>query len=144
MFIKSIAEELRGLAVEFDVPIITATQTNRDGINAGDIDMTNVSESIGVAQTVDFMLALISTEELKSLNQLLIKQLKNRFGDVSWWNKFVVGIDRSRMKLFDVDEYAQGDIVREPDDTAEDKPSFDRTTFGRSDDDRKSRFKNLS
>lgn len=144
VFIKSIAEELRGLAVEFNVPIITATQTNRDGINAGDIDMTNVSESIGVAQTVDLMLALISTEELKLLNQLLIKQLKNRFGDTGYWNKFVVGIDRAKMKLYDVDEFAQGDIIRESSDTAEDKPAFDRSTFGRQEDDRKGKFKGLS
>ena len=109
--VKSIAEELRGMAVEFDVPIITATQTNRTGFGNSDIELTDTSESIGLPATVDLMLALISTEELEKMGQLMIKQLKNRFGDPNAYKRFVVGIDRSRMKLYDLDEKEQSEIT---------------------------------
>lgn len=122
-FIKSIAEELRGLAVEFNVPIFSATQSNREAQTASDIDLTNTSESIGLPQTVDFMIAMISTEELEQLGQIMIKQLKNRWGDPATHRKFVVGIDRSRMRLFDVDD-PEGDLV------SSDKPLMSKTAFG--------------
>jgi len=101
--VKSIAEEVRGLAVEFDVPIWSATQTNRDGLNSSDVDLTNISESMGLAHTADLLFALYSNDELKANNQLLIKQLKNRYNDLEP-NKFLVGIDRSRMRLFDLND----------------------------------------
>jgi archaellum biogenesis ATPase FlaH len=126
-YIKAIAEELRGLAVEFNVPIITATQTNRGGYDNSDIDMTDTSESIGLPMTLDTFFALISTEELERSGQLMVKQLKNRFGPIDGKNKrFLVGIDRSKMRLFDVEESEQDSIMKEPDD----KPAFDNTKFG--------------
>lgn len=109
--VKSIAEELRGLAVEYDVPLVSATQANREGINSSDLDLTNTSESIGLPQTCDLMLALISTDELADLGQIMIKQLKNRYNDPSYYNKFVVGIDRNKMRIFDVENSAQVGIV---------------------------------
>lgn len=108
--IKSIAEELRGLAVKYDLPIITATQTNRNGANNSDIDITDTSESFGLPATVDVLLALVSTEELENQGQLMIKQLKNRFGDPNQYKRFVVGIDRSKMKLYNLDIAVQKDI----------------------------------
>lgn len=109
--VKSIAEELRGLAVEYDVPLVSATQANREGINSSDLDLTNTSESIGLPQTCDIMLALISTDELAELGQIMIKQLKNRYNDPSYYNKFVVGIDRNKMRIFDVENSAQVGVV---------------------------------
>ena len=109
--VKSIAEELRGLGVEYNVPIWTATQSNREGINSSDLDLTNTSESIGLPQTVDLMLAIISTPELADLGQVMIKQLKNRYNDVNYYNKFVVGIDRNKMRIFDVESSAQEGVV---------------------------------
>lgn len=109
--VKSIAEELRGLGVEYNVPIWTATQSNREGINSSDLDLTNTSESIGLPQTVDLMLAIISTPELADLGQVMIKQLKNRYNDVNYYNKFVVGIDRNKMRIFDVENSAQEGVV---------------------------------
>ena len=103
-YIKAIAEELRGLAVEMGVPIFTATQTNRSGFGNTDVDLTDTSESFGLPATADFMFALIATEQLDELGQVMVKQLKNRYNDVAANRKFVVGIDRSKMKLFDVSD----------------------------------------
>jgi len=108
-FVKAIAEELRGLAVEFEVPIFSATQVNRGGFNNTDVGLENTSESFGLPATADLMFALISTEELEEQGQVMVKQLKNRYNDISRSKKFVVGIDRSKMKLFDVDSPIVGD-----------------------------------
>ena len=109
--IKSIAEELRGLAVERDVPIFSATQTNRTGFTSTDIGLEDTSESFGLPATADFMFALISTEELDELNQIMVKQLKNRYNDLVTNRKFIVGINRAKMKLFDVDDSEQRDLI---------------------------------
>ncbi len=109
--IKSIAEELRGLAVERDVPIFSATQTNRTGFTSTDIGLEDTSESFGLPATADFMFALISTEELDELNQIMVKQLKNRYNDLVANRKFIVGINRAKMKLFDVDDSEQRDLI---------------------------------
>ena len=109
-YIKAIAEELRGLAVEFAVPIITATQTTRSGSINSDVGMEDVSESFGLPATADFMVAIINSPELQDLNQIQIKQLKNRYRDVSLDRKFVIGIDRAKMRLYDVDQSAQENI----------------------------------
>jgi replicative DNA helicase len=106
--VKSIAEELRGLAVEYSVPIVTATQVNRTGFGNSDISLTDTSESIGLPATLDLFIALISTEELEKSGQIMIKQLKNRFGDPNTYQRFIVGIDRSRMKLYDIDAVSDG------------------------------------
>ena len=113
-YVKAIAEELRGLAVEFDVPIWTATQTNRGGYDNSDLTLENASESAGVASTVDLFLALINTEELQERGQLMVKQLKNRFGDLNKFNKFVVGKDGGKMRVFDVEKSAQIDFNKQP------------------------------
>jgi len=118
-YIKAIAEELRGLAVEFNVPIVSATQTTRSGFGNTDVGLEDTSESFGLPATADLMFALISTEELEELGQLMVKQLKNRYNDPTKYKRFVVGIDRSRMKLFDVEESAQQDIIT---DVVPDKP----------------------
>jgi len=110
-YVKSIAEELRGLAVEHNVPLITATQVNRSGINNSDIDLTDTSESIGGPMTADLLLALISTEELEELGQIMIKQLKNRYSDPTVHKRFVVGIDRAKMRLYDCEQSAQSDVL---------------------------------
>jgi replicative DNA helicase len=110
-YIKAIAEELRGLAVEFAVPIVSATQTTRSGFTSSDPGLEDTSESFGLPATADFMFALISTEELEQLNQIMIKQLKNRYNDPNTFKRFVVGIDRAKMKLYDVEQSAQDDIV---------------------------------
>ena len=107
LYIKSIAEELRGLAVEQNIPIITATQTNRAGAGDSDFDMTHTSESFGLPMTLDLMIAMVTSEELESLNQLAFKQLKNRYADVTKNRRFVVGVDRSKMRLFNVEASAQ-------------------------------------
>jgi replicative DNA helicase len=109
-YIKSIAEELRGLAVEFEVPVVSATQTTRSGYVSTDIGLEDTSESFGLPATADFMFALISSEQLEQLGQIMVKQLKNRYNDPSSNKKFVIGIDRSKMKLYDVEDSAQ-DIV---------------------------------
>lgn len=106
-YVKSIAEELRGLAVEYNVPIMSATQTTRGGFNNSDIGLEDTSESFGLPATADLMFALISNEELEALNQVIVKQLKNRYNDPSYYKRFVLGIDRSRMKLYDVEASAQ-------------------------------------
>ena len=110
-YIKAIAEELRGLAIEFNVPIMTATQTTRSGFSNTDIGLEDTSESFGLPATADLMFALITTEELDELNQVMVKQLKNRYNDPTKYKRFVVGIDRARMKLYDVEESAQSDIM---------------------------------
>jgi replicative DNA helicase len=110
-YIKAIAEELRGLAVEFNLPIVSATQTTRGGYNNSDVELTDTSESFGLPATADFMFALISTEELQQLNQLMVKQLKNRFGDPNHFKRFVIGVDREKMRLYDAESSAQVDIV---------------------------------
>jgi replicative DNA helicase len=110
-YIKSIAEELRGLAVEAQVPIVSATQTTRSGYSSSDIDLTDTSESFGLPATADLMFALISTEELEGLNQIMVKQLKNRYNDLSVFKRFVVGIDRAKMRLYDCEQSAQDDIL---------------------------------
>jgi len=110
-YIKAIAEELRGLAVEANVPIVSATQTTRSGFSSSDVDLTDTSESFGLPATADLMFALISTEELEEVNQIMVKQLKNRYNDPTINKRFVVGIDRAKMKLFDVEQSAQQDII---------------------------------
>ena len=109
-YVKAIAEELRGLAVETNVPIVTATQTTRSGFGSSDVDLTDTSESFGLPATADLMFALISTEELEEQNQIMVKQLKNRYYDPTLNKRFCVGIDRAKMRLYDVDE-AQKDLV---------------------------------
>ena len=110
-YIKAIAEELRGLAVEANVPIFSATQTTRSGYGSSDVELTDTSESFGLPATADLMFALISTEELESLGQILVKQLKNRYNDAATNKRFVVGIDRAKMRLYDCEQAAQEDIV---------------------------------
>ena len=112
-YIKAIAEELRGLAVELDVPIVTATQTTRGGFVSTDIGLEDTSESFGLPATADFMFALISSEELEKAGQMLVKQLKNRYNDPTLNRKFIIGVDRARMKLFDIEQQAQNLIQPE-------------------------------
>ena len=109
--VKSIAEELRGLAVEAEVPIVSATQTTRSGYGSSDVDLTDTSESFGLPATADLMFALISTEELEQLGQIMVKQLKNRYNDLSVFKRFIVGIDRAKMRLYDCEQTAQDDIL---------------------------------
>ena len=106
-YIKSIAEELRGLAVEYNVPILSATQTTRSGFTNSDPGLEDTSESFGLPATADFMFALVSSEELESMNQIMVKQLKNRYSSVDYYKRFVIGIDRSKMTLYDVEDSAQ-------------------------------------
>jgi replicative DNA helicase len=110
-YIKSIAEELRGLAVEFNVPIVSATQTTRSGYGNSDVELTDTSESFGLPATADLMFALISTEELEGLGQLMVKQLKNRYNDPTIHKRFIIGIDRAKMRLYDCEQKAQEDIL---------------------------------
>ena len=134
-YIKSIAEELRGLACEAKVPIVSATQTTRSGYGSTDVDLTDTSESFGLPATADLMFALISTEELESLGQIMVKQLKNRYNDLSIFKRFIVGIDRAKMRLYDCEQTAQNDILDSGQDEEykyeEDKPkkSFEGFTF---------------
>lgn len=124
--VKSIAEELRGLSVEYDIPVLSATQSNRESINNSDIDLSNTSESIGLPQTCDFMIALIRSEELDQLNQIMVKQLKSRYNDPSNNKRFVLGVDFSKMKLYDVESSAQEGIV---DSGKKDDNKFDQFKF---------------
>ena len=110
-YIKAIAEELRGLAVETNVPVVSATQTTRSGYGSSDVDLTDTSESFGLPATADLMFALISTEDLEGLNQLMVKQLKNRYNDPTIFKRFVIGVDRAKMRLYDCEQKAQEDIV---------------------------------
>ena len=132
--VKSIAEELRGLAVEFNVPIVSATQLTRSGFGSSDPELTDTSESFGLPATADLMFALISTEELEGLGQILVKQLKNRYNDPTIYKRFVVGIDRAKMRLYDVEQSAQNDILdsgkeEEYDDERKPKKSFEGFKF---------------
>ena len=128
--VKSIAEELRGLAVEYNVPIVSATQTTRGGYNNTDVGLEDTSESFGLPATADFMFALISTEELENLGQIIVKQLKNRYNDPSFYKRFVVGIDRAKMRLYDVEESAQSGLS-DTGHTGNDIPVFDKSKFSR-------------
>jgi hypothetical protein len=125
-YIKAIAEELRGLAVESNLPIVSATQTTRSGFGSSDVELTDTSESFGLPATADLMFALISTEELEGLNQILVKQLKNRYNDPTMNKRFVIGIDRSKMRLYDCEQVAQEELVdnvKEEEYTDEEKKS---------------------
>jgi replicative DNA helicase len=122
-YVKAIAEELRGLAVEFGVPIVSATQTTRSGFGSSDPGLEDTSESFGLPATADLMFALISSEELESVGQIMVKQLKNRYNDPTYFKRFTLGIDRSKMKLFDIAQSEQENIV----DSGQDKPL---NTFG--------------
>ena len=110
-YIKAIAEELRGLAVEFNLPVVSATQTTRSGYSNTDVDLTDTSESFGLPATADFMFAIISTEELEQLNQLMVKQLKNRYNDPTQHKRFMIGVDRAKMRLYDVEGSAQLNVT---------------------------------
>ena len=121
-YVKAIAEELRGLAVEKNLPIVSATQTTRTGYSNSDPGLEDTSESFGLPATADFMIALVSSDQLSDLNQIMIKQLKNRYNDPTINRRFVVGVDRAKMRMYDLDDSAQS--------TAEDKPLMDTTSFG--------------
>jgi len=110
-YIKAIAEELRGMAVEYNIPVFSATQTTRGGFVSSDIGLEDTSESFGLPATADFMFALISSEELEAKNQIMVKQLKNRYNDPTINRKFIIGVDRSKMRLYDVEQKAQTDLV---------------------------------
>ena len=132
--VKSIAEELRGLAVEYNLPVVSATQTTRSGYSNSDVGLEDTSESFGLPATADFMIALISTDELQELGQVMVKQLKNRYNDPSYMKRFVLGVDRSKMRLFDAEESAQDGIVN-------DNPVMDNTAYGeRYDEDEKMKW----
>ena len=122
-YIKAVAEELRGLAVEFDLPIFSATQTTRSGYSNSDVGLEDTSESFGLPATADLMFAIISTEELEKQGQMMVKQLKNRYNDPTQHKRFVIGVDRSKMRLFDVDEKEQT--------LTDDTPVFDNTDTGK-------------
>jgi replicative DNA helicase len=130
-YVKAIAEELRGLAVEYNVPIVSATQTTRGGFTNSDPGLEDTSESFGLPATADFMFALVSNEELEALNQIIVKQLKNRYNDPSFYKRFVVGIDRAKMKLYDVEASAQTGLSDAGHDRDDDTPMFDKSNFGR-------------
>lgn len=143
-YIKAIAEELRGLAIELQLPIWTATQVTRGNLTASDFGMDATSESISLPALADFMIAIIVTDELKELNQMLIKQLKNRYGDMNMNTRFIVGVDRSKMRLYDVEQSGQDDILDGPNSKKnEDASVFDNSSFGFEDSERnkpKSKF----
>lgn len=122
-YIKAIAEEIRGLAVEFDLPIVSATQTTRSGYSSSDPGLEDTSESFGLPATADLMFALISNEDLEAQRQIMVKQLKNRYNDPNMNKRFVVGVDKSKMRLFDVAQSEQTDIV-------DDGPVFDKSSAG--------------
>ena len=135
--VKSIAEEVRGLAMEYNCAVVTSSQFNRDGYGNSDVDLTNTSESMGITHTADCILGLISSEDLDNLGQLMIKQLKNRWGDLSYYRRFVVGIDRAKMKLYDLEDGAQKNISQDGPQSVtppapDDAPVFDKSTFGKS------------
>jgi hypothetical protein len=123
--VKAIAEEIRGLAIEFNVPIVTATQTTRSGYDSSDVSLSDTSESYGVNSTADLMFALIATEEMQEMNQILVKQLKNRYSDPNSNRRFIIGVDRAKMRLYDVDDSVQEGILEGPDTSV-----FDSTPFG--------------
>ena len=123
--VKAIAEELRGLAVEANVPIVSATQTTRSGYTSSDPGLEDTSESFGLPATADLMFALVSSEELEELNQIMVKQLKNRYNDTAINRKFIVGINRAKMKLFDVEQTQLSDANQEPETEEEEEPVVD-------------------
>ena len=139
--VKSIAEEVRGLAMEFNCAIVTSSQFNRDGYGNSDVDLTNTSESMGITHTADAIFGLVTSEELDELGQLMIKQLKNRWGDLGYYRRFLVGIDRAKMKIFDLEESAQENINQTMDNNLnravtkpsmnDDIPLFDRSKNGK-------------
>ena len=129
-YIKSIAEELRGLAVEYNVPIVSATQTTRSGFTNSDPGLEDTSESFGLPATADLMFALVSNEELEQLNQIIVKQLKNRYNDPSYYKRFVIGVDRAKMKLYDVEASAQVGLS-DAGQVQDDVPMFDKSEFGK-------------
>ena len=129
-YVKAIAEELRGLAVEYNVPIVSATQTTRSGYTNSDPGLEDTSESFGLPATADFMFALVSNEELEQLNQIIVKQLKNRYNDPNFYKRFVIGIDRAKMKLYDAEVSAQVGLSDSGQKT-KDVPQFDKTDFGK-------------
>ena len=129
-YIKAIAEELRGLAVEHKVPVVSATQTTRSGFTNSDVGLEDTSESFGLPATADLMFALISTDELADLNQIMVKQLKNRYSDPTTNKRFVIGVDRAKMKLYDAKESAQTNIS-DSGQIEDDKPVFDKSGFGK-------------
>jgi archaellum biogenesis ATPase FlaH len=137
-YIKSIAEELRGLAVEYNVPIVSATQTTRSGFTNSDLGLEDTSESFGLPATADFMFALITSEEIEELGQIMVKQLKNRYGDPGWWRKFVIGIDKAKMTLYNVEQDAHDQNLLQ-----EDIPVFDNSASGTKINDRE-KFSRLS
>ena len=126
-YVKAIAEELRGLAVEFNLPVVSATQTTRSGFTNSDPGLEDTSESFGLPATADFMFALVTNEDLEALNQILVKQLKNRYSDPSYFKRFVVGIDKPKMRLYDTEQSAQDDILDSGQENIPDKPL---NTFG--------------
>jgi archaellum biogenesis ATPase FlaH len=130
-YVKAIAEELRGLAVEYNVPIISATQTTRGGFTNSDPGLEDTSESFGLPATADFMFALVSNEELEQLNQIIVKQLKNRYNDLNYYKRFVLGIDRAKMKLYDVEISAQDGLSDAGKQSHDDGPMFDKSEFGK-------------
>lgn len=141
--VKSIAEEIRGLAMEFNCPIVSSSQYNRSAYDSSDVDLTNTSESMGIAHTADAIFGLITSEELESMGQIMIKQLKNRWNDLSYYRRFVVGIERAKMRLYDVEEHAQTNVQNEPTKSSE-KPVFDKTKFNHDEEERSSPFKRKS
>lgn len=130
-YIKAIAEELRGLAVEYNVPIVSATQTTRSGFTNSDPGLEDTSESFGLPATADFMFALVSNEELEQLNQIIVKQLKNRYNDPNYYKRFIIGVDRAKMKLYDVEISAQAGLSDAGHMKDNDKPMFDKSDFGK-------------
>ena len=127
--VKAIAEELRGLACEANVPIISATQTTRSGFGSSDVELTDTSESFGLPATADLMFALISTEELEGLGQIMVKQLKNRYNDINMFKRFVIGVDRAKMRLYDCEQSAQDDILDNGKDKEYDPEEKHKKTF---------------
>jgi predicted ATP-dependent serine protease len=125
--VKSIAEEVRGLAMEYGVPIVSSSQLNRDGYNNSDVDLTNTSESMGLTHTADAIFALMASEELDSLNQIMVKQLKNRWGDINTHRRFVIGMDKARMKLYNTEGSSQTHIFKGENDKSDkaDTPVMD-------------------
>ena len=138
--VKSIAEEIRGLAMEFNCAVVTSSQFNRDGYGNSDVDLTNTSESMGITHTADCILGLVTSEYLDELDQLMFKQLKNRWGDLSYYRRFLVGINRAKMKIYDLEESAQENITTDKpkrSEQEEDRPVFDTSEFGFQDSNRK-------
>lgn len=138
-YIKAIAEEMRGLAVEFNLPIMSATQTTRSGYSNDDIGLEDTSESFGLPATADLMFALISNDELANQNQIMVKQLKNRYNDPVTNQRFTIGVNRSKMRLYDIDNSIS--VLKKPEDDT--GPVFDNTTSGQRIQSEKKKFSNF-